>query len=86
VTAITALAAASFVFVFLKSFQQRSVVADNFLPIIPTSVAMASVELFTVATVARAGWQIGNVLAVGLGAGFGAIGAMLLYRRLFPKG
>lgn len=78
------LAAASFAFVFLKAFQQRNVQADNFIAVIPVSIMMAAMEVYTVAQVAATGWQPLVVLAVGLASGTGAICAMLLHRRIFP--
>lgn len=79
------LAAASFAFVFLKAFQQRSVQDDNFIAILPVSLGLASMEVFTVSKVASTGWHIGVVLAIGLAAGSGAMVAMLLHRRLFRR-
>lgn len=78
-----ALAGASFLFVFLKAFQQRNVAFDNFVAVIPVSLLMASVEVFTVTKVAAAGWSVGIVLAIGLASGSGAVAAMLLHRRIF---
>lgn len=80
-----ALAAASFTFVFLKAFQQQSVVAKNYIAIIPTSLAMAATEVFVVANVAAGGWRIGTVVAVGLASGLGAIAAMILHARIFIR-
>lgn len=79
------LAFASFVFVFLKAFQQRAVVGNNFLTIIPTSLGLATAEVFSVATVARSGWSVGVVLSVGLSAGLGAILAMMAHNRIYRK-
>lgn len=78
-----ALAAASFIFVFLKAFQQRNVAFDHYAAILPTSLGMATVEVFMVAKVAAEGWSVGVVLAVGLASGMGALGAMFLHRKLF---
>lgn len=77
------LALTGFGFVFLKAFQQRSVAADNFIAIVPTSLAMASMEVFSIANVAKAGWRWEVVLSVGLASGLGAMAAMLLHRRIF---
>lgn len=79
------LALCGFGFVFLKAFQQRSVAADNYVAIVPTSVAMAAMELFTVANIAKLGWHFGVVLAVGLASGTGAMAAMWTHGRLFRK-
>ena len=62
---------ASFFFVGLKSTQQLNVVHKQYWWIVPTSLAMASLEIFVVATVAKNGWGW-LALFVGLGAGLGA--------------
>lgn len=80
-----ALAGASFAFVFLKAFQQRSVQSDNFIAILPVSVMMAAMEVFTVSKVAATGWHPMVVLAVGLASGTGAMLAMLMHRKIFPS-
>lgn len=82
-TLYLALAAASFVFVFLKAFQQRNVAFDHFAAVIPTSIGMAAMEVFVVAKVAATGWSMGVVLAVGLASGSGAMLAMAAHRKFF---
>lgn len=71
----------SFAFVFLKAFQQLSVVHHRTGWIIPTSMAMAACEVYVVANVARVGWGW-IVLAVGLGSGLGCLAAMSIHRRI----
>lgn len=78
-----ALGLASFVFIFLKAFQQRNVAFNHYLAVIPTSLLMAVVEVFAVATIAAEGWSIGIVLAVGIASGTGAVTAMLTHNRIF---
>lgn len=80
-----ALAAASFSFVFLKAFQQRSVAFDNFIAVIPVSILMAAMEVFTITRIAATGWHWLTVLCIGLASGLGAVMAMLLHRRIFRK-
>ena len=80
-----ALAGASFLYVFLKAFQQRNVAFDNYVAIVPISLAMAAFEVFTVAKVAASGWSVGIVLAIGFASGSGAIAAMLAHRLIFPQ-
>jgi len=80
-----AIAAASFVYVFLKAFQQRAVAGDNFFAILPTSIGLAAMEVFTVSQVATSGWHLGLVLTIGLSSGSGAILAMLTHRRVYRK-
>lgn len=77
--------AASFVFIFLKAFQQRSVAFRNYVWILPTSMAMALVEVFVIANIAQQGWHIGLVLVVGLGSGTGALLATYLHNRFLTK-
>lgn len=75
--------AASFAFIFLKAFQQRNVTFDNYRWVVPTSILMASTEVFVIANIAHKGWQPFLVLMIGLGSGLGAIAAMFAHRRIF---
>lgn len=75
--------AAMFVFVGLKSFQQRNVAHNHIMPIVPTSIAMAFCEFFVVAYVARHGFDAAAATAIGVSAGLGSIAAVLIHRRLF---
>lgn len=77
---------ASFIFIFLKAFQQRNVAFNQFAWVIPCSLAMAVVEVYVIASVVMKGWHLPLVLAIGLGAGIGAMCAMLLHNRMFPRG
>lgn len=72
---------ANFAFVFLKAFQQRNVAFDNFVWVMPTSMLMAAAEVFVVVSVVQRGFSVWPVLAVGMGAGLGAISAMWIHRR-----
>jgi hypothetical protein len=76
--------AASFFFVGLKSWQQLNVVHKKYWWILPTSFAMASCEVYVVATVARAGWGW-LVLVIGFGSGLGAIIATWMHGRITGK-
>lgn len=76
---------ASLVFVGLKSTQQLNVVHKQYWWILPTSLAMASMEVFVVATVAKNGWGW-LALAIGLGAGIGAMAATWLHDKYITKG
>ena len=77
---------ASFIFVFLKAFQQRNVAFDHVWPVIPISLAMAATEIYVISSVVVLGYSGWLVLAVGLGAGVGAVLAMLLHKRIFRRG
>lgn len=76
---------ASYVFVFLKAFQQRNVAFSNMVAIMPVSIAMAIVEVYIIATVATRGYSVPVVLAVGFGAGLGCICAVIIHKRVFKK-
>jgi len=75
---------ASFVFVFLKALQPLNVAHANYIWIIPTSLAMAVCEVYTVAAVAASGWGA-IVLPIGLGAGIGAILAVVFHKRIVRR-
>lgn len=70
----------SFFFVGLKSIQQLNVVHKAYWWILPTSMLMAVCEVYVVATVAAQGWGL-VVLAIGSGAGFGAMLATYLHSK-----
>lgn len=70
--------AASFVFIFLKAFQQLNVVHRQYLLVIPTSMAMSVCEIGIVALVVKQGWGW-IVLFTGLGGGLGCVVAMFLH-------
>lgn len=69
---------ASFIFIFLKAFQQLNVVHRQFLLVVPTSMAMATCEVAVIALVARQGWGW-IVFFTGLGGGLGCVVAMYFH-------
>ena len=71
--------AASFMFVFLKAFQQRNVAFDKYRWVLPTSMAMAAAEVYVIATIVTTGYSVLAVLGMGTGAGAGALIAMHLH-------
>lgn len=72
----------SYVFVGLKSFQQLNVARGAYRWVLPVSFAMSACEIYVVAAVVMTGW--GWIIApVGLGAGLGAMSAMLLHGKMF---
>ena len=78
--------AASFGFVFLKAFQQRSVAFDNYVWVLPTSLAMAATEVYVVANIVQmGGWHLPLVIAIGFGGGTGCLLAMLLHKRFVKR-
>jgi hypothetical protein len=74
---------ASFVFIFLKAFQQRNVAFDRYAWVLPVSFAMALVEVYVIANIAQKGFSLAIVLVIGLGSGLGALAAMLAHKRIF---
>ena len=84
--------AAQYAFVFLKAFQQRSVIHNTRWAVIPTSMTMAVFEVFVYASVAKAyimsGWQAAALiaLAMGIGGGTGCLAAMTLHDRILGRG
>lgn len=69
----------SYVFIFLKALQQRHVQHNDWWWVPPTSMAMAFVEYYVIAVVARQGYGLGIVIAGGTGAGLGALTAMFFH-------
>jgi hypothetical protein len=76
-------AAAMFVSVFAKSFQQRNVAFSHFIPVIPTSWVMAACEIYVVSVIVVRGFDPAFVFSVGTAAGCGAMGAMYIHHRVF---
>ena len=72
-------------FVFLKAAQQRNVAFDHYWPVMPISLLMAATEVYVISTIVRLGYDLYLVLAVGTGAGVGALAAMVLHKRFFKK-
>lgn len=77
--------AASFVLIFLRSFQQRNVAFDNYAAVLPTSILMAFAEVAVIANIAMQGFHIGLALIIGLGSGSGALCAMLIHKKVFKR-
>ena len=73
--------AANFAFIFLKAFQQRNVIHNNYGWVVVTSNVMAVFEVYVVASVAKHGVELWLVLALGFGGGTGCLAAMLLHNR-----
>jgi hypothetical protein len=84
-----ALFISNYVYIFLKAFQQKNVMHDNFKLVIPTSFGMATCEYFimgTIALIAVNGQGFVhtaiNVASIGLGGGLGSVCAMYYYKKL----
>ena len=72
----------SFLFIFLKSFQQINVTQRHLAWIVPTSMLMAFSEVYIVATTAKTGWDFMLVLGIGLGSGLGSLSATLVHPKM----
>jgi hypothetical protein len=75
--------AAYFCWIFARAFQQRNIAHGHYLPILPMSYAIALLEVFVIANIAREGFGMEMVLALGTGGGLGASAAMLLHQRIY---
>jgi hypothetical protein len=74
---------ANFIFIFLKAFQQRNVGGSHYLAVIPTSLALALVEVYIIVQVATGGFNFGTVVALGLAGGSGSIAAIWSHKKVF---
>ena len=75
----------SFSYIGLKAIQQLQVCNYQFKYIMPTSLGLAACEILLVYNVAREGWNIWLWLALGFGAGLGAMTAMAYHKRRCGK-
>lgn len=69
---------ASFFYVGLKSWQQLNVVHRKYAWIVPTSLAMAALEVYVIASMAKDGWGW-LVFWVGIGSGLGSVAATWIH-------
>lgn len=76
-----AIFASQFLWVGLRSFQQRNVAFDNYIAVLPTSMCMASVEVYIIYSIARSGWSVAIVLAMAAGGGLGCLAAMWTHKK-----
>ena len=74
----------SFIFIFLKAFQQLNVTKGHYMWVVPTSMMMALVEVWLVVKMAHLGWGW-IVIPIGLGAGLGAVASMFVHNKLVHK-
>jgi membrane protein YqaA with SNARE-associated domain len=79
-------AIASFIRVFLKSWQQLSVQAMQFKTIMPVSVLMSASEVYVIFSVKDASQLWALVLVMGVAAGLGSMLSMWLHSRLNGRG
>jgi hypothetical protein len=76
---------ASFIGVFFKVIQGRNFTFDNYIWVVPTSVALAAVDMFIITNIVRLGYSVASVLIVGIGSGLGAMLGMFIHRRFIKK-
>lgn len=78
---------ATFIFIFLKAFQQRNVAFDApAYVVVLTSLCMAFAEVYVIAAVVVQGYHIPLIISVGIGGGVGAVLSMQLHKRIFRRG
>lgn len=74
---------ASTVYVFLRAFQQQSVVRGNYWLVTPASMAMGWCDVYLIFHIAKTGGWIW--LATGAGGALGCMAGMYLHRRYFNR-
>ncbi len=74
----------SFIFVGLRSIQQLNVVHKCYMWIVPTSMLMATCEVYVIATSSHVGWGL-MVLPIGIGGGLGSLCSTYLHSRLVKE-
>jgi hypothetical protein len=85
VSLFIALFAVNLVFVLCKSFQQKSVMHDKKLWILPVSMVMSSCETFMIGSIAVlvvASQSYWSFIPSGLGAGVGCILGLEIFNRI----
>lgn len=73
---------ANFGFIFLKAFQQLNVTKGHYGWVMPTSMVMATAEVFVIFSVASSGFSPTTVLSCGLGGGLGAMASMYIHKKI----
>lgn len=74
---------ASFLFIFLKSFQQRNVAFDRYWFVAPTTMAMVYAEFYVIVQVAKRGYDFAFITMLGVASAGGCLLAMVLHKKLF---
>lgn len=72
---------ATFAYVTLRAFQQRNVAHNSFRWVPPTSYAMAVLDIYVIASVAKEGFSWTFVLINGTAGALGCLLAMWFHRR-----
>jgi hypothetical protein len=89
---LLALGAAQYLFIFLKAFQQRSVIHNTRWAVVPTSFTMALFEVFVLAGIAKTAVTGSTAdlalvaLVLGIGGGTGCLTAMRIHDRVLRNG
>jgi len=76
---------ASLIYIGLKALQQLNVAHYNYRWIAPVSMLMALCEGYIIVAWAREGSGFWLFVPIGLGAGIGAMAAMLFHQRIIKK-
>ena len=72
----------TFIFIFLRAFQQKNVMKNKYMWMVPTSYGMGFCEVYIIASVATGGMELwAAALAMGTGGGVGSILATYLHER-----
>lgn len=74
----------SFFYIGLKSWQQGNIAERKYWWILPTSLCMALLEIYTVSLMSKQGLGI-LVLVIGTGGGLGSICATYLHHKLLTN-
>lgn len=77
---------ASFLYVFLRSMQQRNVAFDNYGWVVPVSLCMATVDVFMIVRISNTGFDPVLVASIGIGGGIGSVLAMYIHKRFVKHG
>lgn len=75
----------SFVFVFLRAFQQQNVIHGKWAWVLPVSYMLCAAEYYIISLAANAGYGFTIVLVGGTGAGLGCLCSMLFHRYLVAR-
>jgi len=81
ITQMLAMFTAVFGYVFVRAFQQRNVAHAHYWWIVPTSYAMAALDVFIVVFISKQGWHLPIVMANGTGGCCGALAGVYLHKR-----
>jgi hypothetical protein len=76
---------ASFVGVFFKVLQGRNFNYNNYFWVMPTSIALAAVDLYIVNNIVTHGYSLALIITVGIGSGLGGMAAMYIHEQVIKR-